>query len=176
MKHIGILAVGAAAILSGCCCDAPSRCGCPPPCAPAPCAPAARAALPPAAAAAVSTAKAPEAPAAVPAAVPTSGPETAALSEVEVRKVLAEKKVRDASFTDASLDDVVAYLRAVTGLTFFVSPTARVKFADAKVNTPKLDEVPAAELLALVTAPSDLRWEVRDGVVWIVTSEEAKPR
>jgi hypothetical protein len=98
------------------------------------------------------------------------------MTEEQVRKALAEKKVRDASFTDASLDTVLEYLRTVTGVSFAVSPKARVATGEAKVNSPKLDDVAAADLLALTTASLNLRWEVRDGVVWIITAEEASPR
>lgn len=169
MKRVEILAIGVAAILAGCCCEAPSRCGCRPPCG----VPVARAAVPPPPAAVASAPKPP----AAPAAVPTSGPAPAPLRDEEVRKVLAEKRVRDASFTDASLDDVLQYLHTVTGLAFAVSPKVRAaNLGDAKINMPKLDDVPAGEVLALITGPADLRWEVRDGVVWIVTSDEANPR
>ena len=92
----------------------------------------------------------------------------------DARRVLDEKRVQGLTLTDANLDAVAQYLRTVTGLSFAISPKVRAeRFADVKINVPLVESASAAEVLDLVTAPYDLRWQVRDGVVWIGTAAEA---
>lgn len=92
-----------------------------------------------------------------------------------MREVLKAKRVRGLTFQDANLDGVVQYLKTVTDVGFMISPEVRrTKFDDVRINIPLVESASAAEVLDLVTAPNDLRWEVRDGVVWIVGAGEAK--
>ena len=142
----------------------------PPPCAPPPCG------RPPWPAPAPDAASCAAPPPSANATPPAPAPQ-AKVGDQRAQEILKEKRVKGLTFTDANLDAVASYLHTVTGLAFVISPKVRAaKFDAVKVNIPLTDNVAAAEILDIVTAPNDLRWEIRGGDVWIVTADEAAPR
>ncbi len=92
--------------------------------------------------------------------------------ERRIRDVLAKKRLKGLDWEEMNLDQAVAYLRTITGLNFYISPKVREeKFDDVMINA-QLDDVSVeAVLSAVLTEPFELRWDVRDGVVWIYTPE-----
>src|SRR5262245_9073849 len=108
-----------------------------------------------------------------PRAVGDIAPAADAESRAAIIATLEAKHVKGLTFQDANLDQVVQYLRTVTGLNFHITPKVRTtKFDDVKVNIPLMDDVSVAEVLNLVTTPYDLRWEPRGGVVTIAMKDE----
>ncbi|HVG93729.1 MAG TPA: hypothetical protein VND21_04730, partial [Planctomycetota bacterium] len=89
-------------------------------------------------------------------------------------ETLEAKRIKGLQFVDQSLDQVVTYLRTVTGLNFFITPRVRDsgRADNVRVNVARLDDVTAREVLDLVTAPHELGWESRDGVITIALREE----
>lgn len=94
-------------------------------------------------------------------------------SKQAILTALDAKRVKGLQFTDQNLDQVVTYLRTVTGLNFHITPKVRsTKFDEVKVNISNLDDVSVAQVLNLVTEPYELRWEPRNGVVTIAMKDE----
>ncbi len=87
---------------------------------------------------------------------------------------LESKRVQSLSWEGANLDQVVAYLRTITGLNFFITPQARAEKFDEVEVTLQVDDVAVKDVLDYVTEPYDLKWEPRNGVVVIATSEEIR--
>jgi len=109
--------------------------------------------------------------------VPTLPPASASRSSLtpdqRVEAYLAGKRIKGLAWEEVDLDTAVAYLRAVSGHNFYISPSVRDEKFDDIVITARLDDVSVAAVLDVVlTQPFDLQWQVRDGVVWIVTTEE----
>jgi tetratricopeptide (TPR) repeat protein len=101
------------------------------------------------------------------------GPAADAEASAAVLATLEAKRVKGLQWEEQNLDQVAAYLRTVTGLNFFITPKVRTtKFEEVKVTIGPLDDVSVREVLDLVTAPYDLRWHVREGVVEIALKEE----
>lgn len=98
-------------------------------------------------------------------------------SKAAILSALDAKRVKGLVFQEANLDNVVTYLRTVTGLNFHITAKVRTtKFEDVKVTLGPLDDVTVRQVLDLVTAPNDLRWEPRGGVVTIAMREEVAGR
>ncbi len=100
---------------------------------------------------------------------PTNEPKPPELVELETRQVLAGKRVKGLSWEEVNLDQAVAYLRTITGLNFYVTPKVREELLEDVVITLQLDDVSIAQVLDLITEPYGMRWEVREGVVWILS-------
>ena len=95
-------------------------------------------------------------------------------SKAAIIATLEAKRVKGLQFQDQNLDQVVTYLRTVTGLNFHITPKVRTTaFDNVKINVPGLDDVSVKWVLDnVVTTPYDLRWEPRDGVVTIAMKDE----
>lgn len=94
-------------------------------------------------------------------------------SKQAILTALSAKRVKGLQFVDQNLDQVVTYLRTVTGLNYHITPKVRsTKFDEVKIDIPGLDDVTVREVLDLITSQHDLRWEPRDGVVTIALKEE----
>src|SRR5204863_4086906 len=69
-------------------------------------------------------------------------------SKQAIYTALESKRVKGLQFTDQNLDQVVTYLRTVTGLNFHITPKVRsTKFDEVKVNIPGLDDVSVRQVL-----------------------------
>ena len=103
-----------------------------------------------------------------------SGNVADAESKAAIIQTLQAKRVQGLTFADANLDQVVTYLRTVTGLNFYITPKLRTggKFDDVKVNIPLLDNVSVYEVLQIITQQAGLKWEPRNGIVTIAMSDE----
>ncbi len=90
-----------------------------------------------------------------------------------ILSVLEKKRVKGLDWEEQNLDQVVSYLRTITGLNYYISPKVREeKFEDTLISA-QLDDVSVKNILDdVVTAPYELRWEPRGGVIWITTAEE----
>ncbi len=106
------------------------------------------------------------------AAAPAKAAPGSGLRALEVEMVLKSKLVRDLHLDGASLDQVVTYLRTVTGVDFLVTPRLRSERFDAVKVSLLLSDVYVVQVLDLVTAQHGLDWEIRDGVVTIGLPEE----
>ena len=97
-----------------------------------------------------------------------------ATSDAEITAKLEAWRVRGLRLEDQNLDQVVDYLRKVTGLEFQITPNVRTtKFDEVRITVPGLDDVSLKWLLDnVITTPYDLRWEPRDGVVTIAMRDE----
>lgn len=94
-------------------------------------------------------------------------------SKQAIYTALEAKRVKGLQFTDQNLDQVVTYLRTVTGLNFHITPKVRsTKFEEVKVNIPGLDDVTVRQVLDIIAGSYDLKWEPRNGVVTIATKDE----
>lgn len=94
-------------------------------------------------------------------------------SKQAILTALRAKRVKGLQFSEQNLDQVVTYLRTVTGLNFHITPKVRsTKFDEVKVTIPGLDDVTVEEVLNLITSQHELRWEPRDGVVTIAMKDE----
>jgi type II secretory pathway component HofQ len=90
-----------------------------------------------------------------------------------ILEIVNKKRVKGLDWSEQNLDQVVAYLRTITGLNFYVSPKVREEKFEDVVITVQLDDVSVRTILDhVVTEPFGLKWEVRGGVIWIVTAEE----
>ncbi|MDJ0975563.1 MAG: hypothetical protein QNJ98_13965 [Planctomycetota bacterium] len=89
-----------------------------------------------------------------------------------ILSVLQKKRVKGLSWEEATLDDVVAYLRTITGLNFFVTAKARDEKGEDVAVTLKLDDVSVATILDIVTEQNELKWLPEGGVIKIATSDE----
>lgn len=87
--------------------------------------------------------------------------------------ILEKKRVKGLDWEEQNLDQVLSYLRTITGLNFYLSPKAREeKFDDVAISA-QLDDVSVETILTnVVTEPYELKWEPRGGVIWILTGEE----
>ena len=87
--------------------------------------------------------------------------------------IVDKKRVKGLDWEEQNLDQVVTYLRTITGLNFYVSPKVREGKFDDVIISAQLDDVSVRTILdAVVTEPFELKWEARGGVIWIITSEE----
>ncbi|MDF1702755.1 MAG: hypothetical protein P1V36_16525, partial [Planctomycetota bacterium] len=90
-----------------------------------------------------------------------------------ILSILSKKRVKGLDWEEQNLDQVLSYLRTITGLNFYLSPKAREeKFDDVAISA-QLDDVSVETILSnVVTEPYELKWEPRGGVIWILTGEE----
>ena len=94
-------------------------------------------------------------------------------TKAAILATLESKRVKGLVWEEQNLDQVVGYLRTVTGLNFFVTTKVRqTKFDDVKVTLGPLDDVTVKQVLDLVASQHELRWEPRNGVVTIALKEE----
>ena len=95
-------------------------------------------------------------------------------SKAAILATLEAKRVKGLQFQDQNLDQVVTYLRTVTGLNFHITPKVRQgKFDEVKINIPGLDDVSVRQVLDNSSRqPYELRWEPRNGVVTIAMKDE----
>lgn len=87
---------------------------------------------------------------------------------------LDTKRVKGLDWEDQNLDQVVSYLRTITGLNFFITPKVRAEVYDEVEVTLQLDDVTIRTVLDLVTQPYELRWSPENGVVKIATKDEVR--
>ena len=79
------------------------------------------------------------------------------------------------AFRNATLDDVIAVVRAATGLEGILTPFVSVR-PPIGITTPTMGDVSVEELLTAILEPLDLQWRVRGGGVWIsLTMDAAVP-
>jgi len=94
-------------------------------------------------------------------------------SKAAIIATLEAKRVKGLQFQEQNLDQVVTYLRTVTGLNFHITQKVRQdKFDSIKITIPLLDDVSVKDVLDLVTVQYELRWEPREGVVTIALKDE----
>jgi Flp pilus assembly secretin CpaC/tetratricopeptide (TPR) repeat protein len=94
-------------------------------------------------------------------------------SKQAIYTALEAKRVKGLQFTDQNLDQVVTYLRTVTGLNFHITPTVRsTLFDNVKVNIAGLDDVTVRQVLDIIAGSYALKWEPRNGVVTIAAPGE----
>ncbi|MDA1194365.1 MAG: hypothetical protein O2894_04205 [Planctomycetota bacterium] len=100
-------------------------------------------------------------------------PEEDAASIAGILSVIDQKRVKGLDWEEQNLDQVLSYLRTITGLNFYLSPKARQeKFDDVAISA-QLDDVSVRTILeSVVTEPYELKWEPRGGVIWILTGDE----
>lgn len=85
---------------------------------------------------------------------------------------LDSKRVKGLTWEAANLDQVVEYLRTITGLDFLITPKVRGEaFGEVEISL-DADDVTVRTVLDLVTEPYDLRWTPKNGVVTITTKDE----
>ncbi|MHC5011046.1 MAG: hypothetical protein ACYTG6_08870 [Planctomycetota bacterium] len=95
-------------------------------------------------------------------------------SITQILTVLDSKRVKGLTWEGANLDQVVNYLRTITGLNFFITSRVRAEKFDEVVVDLSLDDVTVKTVLDLVTEPYELKWEPRAGVVTIATTDEVR--
>ena len=83
-----------------------------------------------------------------------------------LRAKLSKKRVKGLHWDNTPLEVALVYLRTITGWDFALSPAARDSFGETTI-TLQLDDVPLDTVLDLLTKALGLRWEARDGGVWI---------
>ncbi len=100
-------------------------------------------------------------------------PEADAANVAGVLEIIDKKRVQDLTWEAQNLDQVVEYLRTITGLNYYVTPKVRQEKFDEVTVSANLDDVSVRTILTqVVTAPFDLSWEVRGGVIWIMMADE----
>ena len=85
---------------------------------------------------------------------------------------VAETRLAEVDWVDLPFLEAVAYLRTVTGLNFFVTPAARKAAADSARVSFKGVDIPLEDLLTALTQSHDLRWSVKDEIVFIQAMAE----
>lgn len=108
---------------------------------------------------------------------PLSSAYTSAGGDAEHNAILArlDEVLLQPQFDETELDQVRAYLQQLTGVNFFVSPTAAEDLdpeeLTVNLNIPQQRSV--RKVLDLITETKDsLRWRIADGMVKFVTIEE----
>ena len=105
-----------------------------------------------------------------------AGPKARAAALV---KKLQTQRLENVRFEDASLDDVLRWLKIATGANFVVKRSvlakAGIETADVRA-TLTLDKVTPATLLGLVLEPHDLAAQVKGNVVYVTTRVDAMGR
>ena len=148
-----LLALTLALFLVGCCCR--TRC------------------CPTVAAAPDAGAEAPASPTEPPADVEVWKPERKKAPSQAAREILARKRIKGLDWEEQNLDQVLGYLRTITGVNFYLAPEAREERFDEVLISAQLDDISVETLLSrVITDPYDLTWDVREGIVWILTREQ----
>ena len=95
---------------------------------------------------------------------------------VRVHRVLNTKRVKGLVWKDTTLDQAVAYMRTISGVSFYLTPTVTKEYVQTgkvKLNA-ELDDVTLRDVLKVVmTEPWGLTYEVKLKGVAILTQEEA---
>ncbi len=100
-------------------------------------------------------------------------PEADAANVAGVLEIVDKKRVKGLTWEGQNLDQVVDYLRTITGLNYYITPKVRQDKFDEVTVSANLDDVSVRTILTdVVTAPFELTWEVRGGVVWIMMQDE----
>jgi type II secretory pathway component GspD/PulD (secretin)/tetratricopeptide (TPR) repeat protein len=99
-------------------------------------------------------------------------PADEASSIAGILSVIETKRVKNLTWEDADLEAVVSLLRTVTGLNFYITPKVKQEKMEEVRVTLSVDDVTVRTILGLVTEPYGLKWEPRDGVVWIAAADE----
>ncbi len=73
---------------------------------------------------------------------------------------------------DITLDGAIKYLRSVTGLNFVLSQKVKDEKADTEIDL-KVDNVSVHQVLEIITESHEMAFKVRNGVVMILSKEEA---
>ncbi len=100
--------------------------------------------------------------------VRASAQEDGAETVRRLRDKLAATKIT-LDFTNAKLDEVVAYVQEFSGLNFHIDEAARAKDDASDRITIKLKDVSLRAALRLVLHPRDLRCVYRNGVIVVTT-------
>ncbi len=88
---------------------------------------------------------------------------------------LETKRVKGLNWGEGTdLDQVVSYLRTITGLNFFITPKVRAEVYDEVEIDLQLDDVSVRTVLDLITEPYELKWSPENGVVKIATKDEVR--
>lgn len=86
--------------------------------------------------------------------------------------VLRRKRVRGLTWEGTNLDEAVQYVRAITGLNYYITPRVREeKIEDIAIDL-EVKDIATLDLLNLITESNGLAWRVRARVIWIGTAEE----
>ncbi|MEM8882995.1 MAG: hypothetical protein AAGD14_02910, partial [Planctomycetota bacterium] len=94
--------------------------------------------------------------------------------ELQILNTLDTRRVRNVEFKagDMTLANAVEYLRSVSGLNFVMSQKVMEEKAETEIDL-KVDNVSIRQVLTLITEPYEMRWKIRNGVVMILSLEEA---
>ncbi len=96
-----------------------------------------------------------------------------AASIAGILSIIEKQRVKGLDWEEQNLDQVIAYLRTITGLNFYVSPKVREEKFEDTVISAQLDDVSVKTILdSVITEPFELKWEPRGGVIWILTGDE----
>lgn len=106
---------------------------------------------------------------ATPLRVPPPVPAGSTASPVDVR-------VNRVQWECADLDQVVSSLRAISGLAFYISPRVRAEVYEEIEISLHLEDISLRTVLDLVTAPFELTWSCKDGLVVIDRRTDRGPR
>jgi len=101
-------------------------------------------------------------------ATPTSALDEAVRERLETRIPI--------SFQDEPLEEIISHLQAVTGVNFIISPAAR-EAAVPPITLEDKNPQPVSRILTIVLEDMSLpqlSWTVKDGVVHIITKDEAR--
>lgn len=89
-----------------------------------------------------------------------------------VHGALRAKRVHGLTWEESNLDAAVAYLQTITGLNYYITPKVRSeKIEDISISL-AINDVSIHDLLNMMTEPFGMAWAVRQGVVFIGTTEE----
>ncbi len=91
-----------------------------------------------------------------------------------ILNVLENKRVYDLAFKagDITLDGAVSYLRSVTGENFVLSQKVKDEKSDIEIVL-EVNDISVRQVLDLLTEQYEMAWKVRNGVVMLLSGEEA---
>ncbi|GAB4157940.1 MAG: hypothetical protein Fur0037_25670 [Planctomycetota bacterium] len=107
---------------------------------------------------------------------PASYTPPAELENPETRAIIAklDSTVTSHNFASATVEDWSSYYAQVTGITFWVSPGVKDMGAEATTLTDfKLPNMSVSAALKVIKAQTGVAWKVEDGMVVLVTPEQA---
>ena len=94
-------------------------------------------------------------------------------TNIAVLKVLEETKV-DNNFGEAAIEEWVDFYKSATNLTFLISPkVADLDEEQTTLTNFKIGRKSIRAALDIIATITPLRWRIKDGVVWIQSSEES---
>ena len=94
-------------------------------------------------------------------------------ADAQILKRLESARIQGLNWQNQNLDQAVMFLRTVTGVNMYITPTARKQKLSAVSITANVSGVTVAAVLNLITEPFDMAWRVKEGVVHIMTKDEA---